>query len=145
MHEKYIDVCEIVLSYKDHKEGLIKRTVISLIPTLATYNPDIFVVSYLHKCMLHLLGQLRKNRDRTCPFIAIGRVAIAVGNSIEPYLDSILESVKEGLTTKGRSRETQEAPIFQCISMLATAVGSALTKYLHELLDMMFCNVIVIL
>ncbi|CCJ30549.1 unnamed protein product [Pneumocystis jirovecii] len=139
MHEKYIDVCEIVLSYKDHKEGLIKRTVISLIPTLATYNPDIFVVSYLHKCMLHLLGQLRKNRDRTCPFIAIGRVAIAVGNSIEPYLDSILESVKEGLTTKGRSRETQEAPIFQCISMLATAVGSALTKYLHELLDMMFC------
>ncbi|KAG5519204.1 hypothetical protein PMAC_002292 [Pneumocystis sp. 'macacae'] len=145
MREKYTDVSEIVLSYKDHKEGLIKRTVISLIPTLATYNSDMFVTSYLHKCMLHLLGQLRKNRDRTCPFIAIGRVAIAVGSSIEPYLDSILESIKEGLTTKGRSRETQEAPIFQCISMLATAVGSSLTKYLHELLDMMFCIVIVIL
>ena len=28
--------------------------------------------------------------------------------------------------------------IFQCISMLATAVGQALTKHMHELLDLMF-------
>lgn len=139
MHEKYTDVSEIILSYKDYKEGLIKRTVISLIPTLASYNSEKFVVLYLYKCMHYLLGQLKKNRDRTNPFVAIGQVAIAVGNSIEPYLDSILESIKEGLTTKGRIREAQEAPIFQCISMLAIAVGQSLTKYLHELLDMMFC------
>lgn len=35
-------------------------------------------------------------------------------------------------------RLEQEAPIFECISMLATAVGQALTKYLHELLDLIF-------
>lgn len=31
-----------------------------------------------------------------------------------------------------------ETAIFSCISMLATAVGQALTKYLHDLLDLMF-------
>ena len=31
-----------------------------------------------------------------------------------------------------------ETPIFECISMLAAAVGSAMTKYMHELLHQMF-------
>lgn len=35
-------------------------------------------------------------------------------------------------------RAELEAPIFECISMLATAVGQALTKYMHELLDLIF-------
>ncbi|GAO47492.1 hypothetical protein G7K_1698-t1 [Saitoella complicata NRRL Y-17804] len=138
MHERYREVCEIVLRYKDHRDALIRRSVISLIPTLAAYNPNEFVASYLHKCMLHLLGLLKKEKDRTAPFDAVGRVAIAVGSSMGPYLDAILASIKEGLAMKGKTRATQEAPIFQCISMLATAVGQALTKHIHELLDLMF-------
>lgn len=31
-----------------------------------------------------------------------------------------------------------DAPIFQCVSMLAIAVGPALTKYMHDLLELMF-------
>jgi len=37
-----------------------------------------------------------------------------------------------------RNKNIQEAPIFECISMLATAVGQALTKHMHELLDLIF-------
>lgn len=37
-----------------------------------------------------------------------------------------------------RQRKENESAIFTCISMLATAVGQALTKYLHDLLDLMF-------
>jgi FKBP12-rapamycin complex-associated protein len=42
--------------------------------------------------------------------------------------------------TLGLSRKNAppEASIFECISMLATAVGQALTKHMHELLDLMF-------
>jgi FKBP12-rapamycin complex-associated protein len=47
--------------------------------------------------MGHLLAQLKKEKDRSGAFIAIGQVAIAVGSSITPYLDHILASVKEGL------------------------------------------------
>jgi FKBP12-rapamycin complex-associated protein len=37
-----------------------------------------------------------------------------------------------------RKNAPSESSIFRCISMLATAVGSALTKHMHELLDLMF-------
>jgi hypothetical protein len=31
-----------------------------------------------------------------------------------------------------------EKPIFQCIAMLSTALGPALTRYMHDVLDLMF-------
>ena len=65
MREKYKNVCETVLRYKDHRDSLIRRTVISLIPILAEFNSEEFVAAYVHKCMLHLLGQLRRDRDRS--------------------------------------------------------------------------------
>ncbi|EXX76507.1 Tor2p [Rhizophagus irregularis DAOM 197198w] len=138
MHERYKNVCETVLRYKDHRDGLIRRTVISLIPVLAEFDNKEFVATYVHKCMLYLLAQLKKERDRSISFIAIGQVAIAVGSNIGPYLDGILSNIKEGLTPKARNRGGNEAPLFQCIGMLARAVGQALTMHMHELLDLMF-------
>ena len=91
----------MVLKYKDHREGLIRRSVVSLIPILAAYNPEEFVNTYLHKCMMHLQAYLRKDRERNIAFLAIGQVAIAVGSSMNPYLDAILQCLREGLITKG--------------------------------------------
>ncbi|KAF8421355.1 armadillo-type protein [Terfezia claveryi] len=138
MHDHYRDVCEVVMRFKDHRDHLIRRLVISLIPNLASYNPQEFVASYLHKCMMHLQAQLKKDRDRSAAFMAIGKVAMAVGSNTSPYLDAILGSIREGLSAKSRNKNIQEAPIFECISMLATAVGQALTKHMHELLDLIF-------
>jgi FKBP12-rapamycin complex-associated protein len=43
------------------------------------------------------------------------------------------------LTLLRRNRVgTDEAPVFQCISMLAIAVGQSLSKYMEALLDPMF-------
>ena len=70
MQERYNEVCEQVLSYRDHRENLVRRAVIELIPTLASYNHQEFIASYLHRCMIYLLGQLKKERDRTtCKFL----------------------------------------------------------------------------
>ncbi|KAI9000239.1 armadillo-type protein [Gaertneriomyces semiglobifer] len=136
--EKYRTLCESVLKYKDHRDGLVRRTVILMIPVLAQFDPADFVTAYLNGCMAYLLSQLKKDRDRSAAFIAIGKVAIAVGSSMGPYLDATLQNIKEGLNAKGKNRSANEAPIFQCISMLAQAVGPALTKYMHELLEQMF-------
>ncbi|KAI5794446.1 armadillo-type protein [Peziza echinospora] len=138
MHDHYRDVCEVVMRFKDHRDHLIRRLVISLIPNLASYNPALFVESYLHKCMMHLQAQLKKDRDRSSAFLAIGKVAMAVGSNTSPYLDAILQSIREGLNAKSRNKNIPETPIFTCISMLATAVGQALTKHMHELLDLIF-------
>ena len=65
-------------------------------------------------------------------------MAEAMGSKILPYLDLTLTSIKEGLSIKGRARNGFEVQIFQCISSLSIAVGPALTKHMHEILDFMF-------
>ncbi|TPX38402.1 hypothetical protein SeMB42_g06762 [Synchytrium endobioticum] len=135
---RYKEICELILKFKDHRDVLIRKTVIQSIPALAAFETDTFVSNYLNPCMNHLLGQLRREKDRSGAFLAVGKVAIAVGSHVGPYLDAILQTIKEGLFLKGKNRGPHDAPIFQCISMLATAVGPALTRYIHELLDLMF-------
>lgn len=98
--KRYQHVCEKIYSYKDHKDYLIRREVITLIPILAAYWPTEFSHSYLHKFMIHLQGQLKREKDRNPAFIAIGKVASAVGSSIEAYLDGILVFIREGLGIK---------------------------------------------
>lgn len=156
MHERYNQVCDQIFQYKDHRDPLVRRAVIELIPTLASYNHLEFTQHYLHKAMVYLLGQLKKDRDRTTSesslagllfldptdgsspaFHAIGHVAVHVKSAMAPYLDAILVSVKEGLQARGRKGAPSEDSIFQCISMLASSVGQALTKHMHELLDLM--------
>ncbi|KAI9778323.1 MAG: phosphatidylinositol kinase- protein kinase tor1 [Candelina submexicana] len=137
MHEHHREACEIVLRYKDHREPLIRRQVVILIPILASYAPMEFVNSYLHKFMIHLQGQLKKEKERNPAFIAIGKIASAVGSAIAPYLDGILVYVREGLSVKA-NRNANEAPVFECISMLSIAVGQTLSKYMEALLDPIF-------
>ncbi|KAL1936471.1 hypothetical protein VTP01DRAFT_605 [Rhizomucor pusillus] len=138
MTDMYKDVCTIILDRKDARDQLIRKTVVTIIPTLASYDPTTFADQYLHKSMSHLLGLLRKDRDKRDAFIVIGQVALQVKSNMNPYLDAILFCIKEALSVKGRQRKEVEAAIFACISMLATAVGQVLTKYVHDLLDLMF-------
>jgi len=70
MHERYKNVCETVLRYKDHRDNLIRKTVISLIPVLAEFDDKEFVGTYVHKCMQYLLNQLKRDRDRSiCSYL----------------------------------------------------------------------------
>ena len=57
---------------------------------------------------------------------------------MEPYLESIMQAVREGLTPKGRGRVHYDTTIFICVSMLAEAVGPLLQKHISDLLDLMF-------
>lgn len=142
MEGRFGEVCEIVLRYKEHREGLVRRTVIAMIPDLAQFDPEVFVQAHLSSCMLYLLAQLKKEKERSISFVSIGKVALAVGTNINQYIESILASVTECLLTKVRGKAAAEiqVPSYQCISMLAIAVGPILTKYMHDLLDYMFNN-----
>ncbi|KAL9596585.1 MAG: hypothetical protein Q9219_005712 [cf. Caloplaca sp. 3 TL-2023] len=137
--QRYRDACEIVLRLKDHKEARIRAQVVSLIPLLAVYSPMEFAQNYLHKFMIYLQGQLKKDKERDPALIAIGKIADAVTSAIAPYLDGIIVFVREGLSVKARNRVgIDEAPVFQCISMLSIAVGQTLSKYMEALMDPMF-------
>lgn len=65
MQDRFQEVCNQILLYRDHRDAGVRRAVIELIPTLASYNDIEFTAHYLHKTMLYLLGQLKRERDRT--------------------------------------------------------------------------------
>ena len=137
MHDRHVQACEIVLGLKGHKEPRVRTEVVYIIPKLASYSPAAFCDGYIHKFMVFLSGQLKREKERGTSFIAIGEIATAVGSSIGPYLDGILVSVRDGLSYRARSR-TRDGSVFSCISMLAVAVGQTLTKYMEALMDPMF-------
>ncbi|ORY17763.1 armadillo-type protein [Clohesyomyces aquaticus] len=137
--QKYKETVETVLKYRDHRDALVRREVVLIIPILASYSPTEFAAKYLHQCMLHLQGLIRKDRDRDKAYLAIGSIANAVGVAIAPYLEGILGFIQEGLIAKSRNKAgTNEAPIFSCLSMVAAAVGQALSKNVERLLDPIF-------
>ncbi|KAF2843628.1 phosphatidylinositol 3-kinase tor2 [Patellaria atrata CBS 101060] len=139
MHgQKYKETCETVLKFKDSRDGLIRKEVINIIPILATYAPQEFALNYLHTCMLHLQGLIKKDKDRSLAFVAIGKVARAMGSNMQNYIDGILIFIREGLTMRTRTKAIDEGPIFECLSELAIAVGQTLSKSIEPLLDPIF-------
>ncbi|KZT69244.1 phosphatidylinositol 3-kinase [Daedalea quercina L-15889] len=138
MKENFMDAAALILSFKTHRDALVRKMVITLIPTLAVYDPQTFSEHHLHQAMAHLLTQLDKPNERSVAFIAIGHVASAMGSEMKPFLESIMYHIKQGLQSRGRKNAPSEEPIFQCVGMLASAVGPNLTKLLHDQLDLMF-------
>ncbi|QSS62741.1 TorA protein [Histoplasma capsulatum] len=139
MNEHYRNACEIVLRLKDHRDPKIRTQVVLTIPILASYAPLEFTNVYLHRFMIYLQAQLKRDKERNAAFIAIGKIANAVGNSIGQFLDGIIVYIREGLTMKARNRAAvNEGPMFECISMLSLAVGQTLSKYMEALLDPIF-------
>ena len=49
-----------------------------------------------------------------------------------------MAQIKAGFQMRGRKNAPSEEPMFQCVGMLASAVGPNLTKLLHDQLDLMF-------
>lgn len=100
MNEHYRNACEIVLRLKDHRDPKIRTQVVVTIPVLASYAPLDFTNTYLNRFMIYLQAQLKRDKERNAAFIAIGKIASAVGNAIGQYLDGIIVYIREGLTLK---------------------------------------------
>ena len=139
MHDFYRNACEIVLRLKDHRDAKIRAQVVQTVPILADYAPVDFINNYLHKFMIYLQAQLKREKERNAAFVAIGSIAKAVGSSMAQYLDGTIVYIRESLSAKNRNRAgVDEGPVFQCISMLSYAVGQTLSKYMDALLDPIF-------
>ncbi|KAK3060939.1 hypothetical protein LTS18_007365, partial [Coniosporium uncinatum] len=138
--QRYRDSCDLVLRYKDHKDILVRREVLNIVPILASYSPSNFATTHLHTVMMHLQGLFKsKSRDdKNAAFVCVGKIAHAINSMILAWLDNILVYVREGLALKYRDKTCDEAPIFECLSMLSIAVGQPLSKHIPQLLNPMF-------
>eukprot|EP00004_Rigifila_ramosa_P027283 TRINITY_DN882_c0_g1_i1.p1 TRINITY_DN882_c0_g1~~TRINITY_DN882_c0_g1_i1.p1 ORF type:complete len:2377 (-),score=590.06 TRINITY_DN882_c0_g1_i1:39-6899(-) len=137
MLQHYKATCEAVLRYRDHREKVIRKTVILLMPMLAAFCREDFVLNYQRACMEHLLATLKKNDNERGPaFLAVGEMCVAIGDYCSPYLSNIMVQVKEGLSTKKKGMFCIEA--LTTVSMLARAVGVQLKPHVAELLEQLF-------
>ncbi|KAF0036725.1 hypothetical protein F2P81_012037 [Scophthalmus maximus] len=97
---------------------------------------------YLSDTMGYLLGCLKKEKERTAAFQALGLLVVAVRAEIQPYLSKILEIIKAALPPKDFAHKRQktmqvDATVFTCISMLSRAMGPSIQPDIKELLEPM--------
>lgn len=104
MKEVYTETVETILRLRLHKDPLVRKTIITLIPTLAMYDTQTFSESFMHKAMGHLLEQLSKPAERPVAFIAIGHVATSVGSEMKKFLEPIMDNIKQSLQMRGYVR-----------------------------------------
>ncbi len=83
----------------------VRRTVIALLPRLAHFQPELFISAYLDKALAHLLASLKASTERPTAFMALGSVAVAVGDhkcvdALSSQLEEIIALLKDGLTAK---------------------------------------------
>ena len=127
MVPRFSEVCDIAYKFKDHRDRLIRDTVVSMTPALAAFSPDAFVHDYLEKFMEHLAEKMARSSRRSIAYVAVGKIAIAVGRAFVPYLDRVVDLVEDGLNPKSRRGICLEA--LPCLSNLAlAAAGPKLLK-----------------
>lgn len=145
MVPRFREVCDTVLLYKDAKDRLVNRTVCALLPQLAEFCSDAFVRHYLNISLTHLMKRIATNTsssERGIAFLALGRLALAVGEQILPQLPPIVKLVKEGLATHTRKKKSKNKlfciETLTCVAHLSRALGAKFEKYLFdELLEIM--------
>ncbi|KAM5132577.1 serine/threonine-protein kinase mTOR [Mantella aurantiaca] len=143
VEEKFDQICRWVLKCRSSKNPLIQMTILNVLPRLAAFKPSAFTGDlYLHDTMSHLLSCVRKEKERTVAFQALGLISVAVRSEIRPYLPKILEHVKTALPPKDFAHKRQktmqvDATVFTCISMLARAMGPSIQQDIKELLEPM--------
>ncbi|XP_053307789.1 serine/threonine-protein kinase mTOR isoform X5 [Spea bombifrons] len=143
IEEKFDQICRWVLKCRTSKNPLIQMTTLHVLPRLAAFRPSSFTADqYLPDTMNHLLSSVRKEKERTVAFQALGLISVAVRSEIRPYLPKILEHVKAALPPKDFAHKRQksiqvDATVFTCISMLARSMGASIQQDVKELLEPM--------
>ncbi|CAK8674525.1 unnamed protein product [Clavelina lepadiformis] len=142
--EHFDDVCSFVISYRGSRNTLIQRAIMSILPRLVVFNPNKFNTLYLSDAMNFLFTCLKKEKDRSTAFYAIGLMSVVVKTAINLYTPKIFEFIKQYLPPKEPNAKKQrsfvpEPAVFSCISMLAKSASETTIDYIHnELLQPMF-------
>jgi serine/threonine-protein kinase mTOR len=94
-------ISDAVLRLREHRNTLVQRSVISLLPALAAYNADSFGgANRLDLALQHIIGVVRRERERGASLVILGQLVKAVGADCDRYCDAVMQLVRESLATK---------------------------------------------
>ena len=63
------------------------------------------MASYLDDSMTHLLGSLKRDKERSAAFTAIGLIAVAVQSDISKHVPRLMDVVRASLPSKDMSQK----------------------------------------
>ncbi|KAJ2781003.1 phosphatidylinositol kinase- protein kinase tor1 [Coemansia interrupta] len=150
---------ELALKLRSHNSPIVSRAAISLLPILAKYSPKNFAQYVIQRrntssdndetlleCVSKYLVDLARNnsQERAVAFVALADIAKSCRNDFYPYLEMTTNVIRDVLSQNSRPRnakpDTEEniAAVLQTIAALASAMGSVLIDYMHDILDLMF-------
>ncbi|KAJ5074525.1 serine/threonine-protein kinase mtor [Anaeramoeba ignava] len=133
------EVCDLIFSFRDHKDKTVRKAVIYLIPLLAKFFPSDFVNRYLDISIKHTLNSLKKDYiDKTTIFQAIGDLSLAVNQQIMPYIKDIMQKIRDSLVVTKKKNYCPEAMI--CVAQLSSSLKTQLVEEIkkNNILDSMF-------
>ncbi|KAK9163538.1 hypothetical protein Syun_004440 [Stephania yunnanensis] len=137
MMSRFKEVAEIVLRYLEHRDRLVRLSITSLLPRIAHFLRDRFVINYLTICMDHILAVLRIPAERASGFIALGEMAGALDGELLNYLPTITYHLRDAIAPR-RGKPSLEA--LACVGSFAKAMGPAMEPHVRSLLDAMFSS-----
>lgn len=139
LSDKYSQIFQSTIKYKDHKYEVIRKEVYAIIPLLAAFDKKLFSTKYLDPTLVYYLKVLKdmdsnpaNNVDKEAIFISIGDISEQVRSKIDPYTVQILTNIKQDLQIKYKIRKHYERALFYCISKMAIALGPALAANLNN-------------
>lgn len=59
-----MDICKLLMKYREHKDNLIKKNLFSLVPSLSAFDSKVFCNLFLDDYMNYFINLLKKDRDR---------------------------------------------------------------------------------
>ena len=65
MKENFLDTADQILRFRSHRDPIVRKMVIVMIPSLAAYDTQTFTEHFLHKAMAHLMTQVEKASERS--------------------------------------------------------------------------------
>lgn len=134
MTDKFEDLCVLILRLRDHKRLLIRRTVLKSLPLLAKFNPTLFADQFLRTAADTLLLQLNDS-ERDIAFASLGELAVVLAHRMLPVTGPIVTALLQLFRLKAKGQRSAFFPAaFQCVSMLARGVGTAITDDMKSLI-----------
>lgn len=142
MLARYREVCDTVLTFRDNKDRVIRKAVVTLIPKLAAFAPERFVRSYLRRSTQHLLSVLESSSDQGAGFTALAEMISSLAESgvashlktPDNFLKPIASQVRECLLTKARGKG-HHAEALECSGVLCAALKKDWEPYMADLLE----------
>ncbi|KAL9656580.1 hypothetical protein ABK040_012162 [Willaertia magna] len=138
LRDEFDMICNTVLGFQQHKDKLVRKSVIELVPKLAKFFGERFNEKYLHRSISLILESLKSNFERATCFLSLGELTLRVGQPIKKYVDDIFDVINEcGLKIR---KKIFVPEVLICISDVATAVGDTVAERIAILLPSMLAG-----